>query len=539
MGDDVVLASDESLIEAAQTLQVTRVEPLPGLIAAGAAAGLVSVSLDGDAVLRRVPRASDSFAAALLRRAAPEVAVPEVPAGALIQSLGPGRTYPTVSYYQALDPAAFLPAGFFRDRTVIVGVSLQSAPTVTTGGVDAFATSFTPLTGRLTSGAEMQATLLDNLKHRLFIVPAPSWAEIAFMLIAGAAAALVAWRGTSWRTALACALLVMAAGGASYALLRAERLWLPPLLPAIVALGVASTSAGLDFAFERRTRRRIARAFEQYLSPELVARLTRDPAALKLGGEQRMLTILFCDVRGFTGIAESMRDDPERLTELVMRLLDPLSEAVLAAGGTIDKYIGDCVMAFWNAPLDDPDHARHAVECALAMLQAVDRLNGELAAEAARSGSPALRLAIGIGVNTGTCVVGNMGSRRRFEYTALGDAVNLASRLEAVSKDYGTPLVVGAATHARLGGEFFTLELDRMAVRGRSAREPIFAVLGRAGERRDPRLQELLARHAAMLDSTYAGDHALAARLSAECAALAPELAPTYAAIAARMAKRS
>jgi len=240
--------------------------------------------------------------------------------------------------------------------------------------------------------------------------------------------------------------------------------WLPPAAPSLAVLLVVGAEAALDYGRERRARREIARAFGQYLAPEVVERLVRDPSALKLGGERRTLSILFCDVRGFTELAERMKGDPERLTLLINRLLGPLSDAVLAEGGTIDKYIGDCVMAFWNAPLDAPDHAERAVAAGLRMLDAVERLNAELNAEAGPGVAP-LEFAVGVGVNTGDCVVGNLGSDRRFDYTAVGDAVNLASRLEGASKLYGVRMLVADDTAAQVSTPL--IELDRIVVKGR------------------------------------------------------------------------
>jgi adenylate cyclase len=255
--------------------------------------------------------------------------------------------------------------------------------------------------------------------------------------------------------------------------LRYGRVWWPPLAPlAALALSGGLGSAGA-FAREMRARRAIERAFAQYLAPEMVARLAREPSALKLGGERRTLTILFADVRGFTTLAETMADEPERLTALLGRLLEPLSEAVLSRGGTIDKYIGDCVMAFWNAPLPDPHHARNAVEAALAMVAAVERLNGELAAEGVAP------FAIGVGVNTGECVVGNMGSRYRFDYTAIGDAVNLAARLESLSKAFAMPIVASAATVAAAEGAARFVELGTVSVRGRTGETVVYGVARR------------------------------------------------------------
>jgi adenylate cyclase len=280
---------------------------------------------------------------------------------------------------------------------------------------------------------------------------------------------LIVWRRTDWRTLILGLAGVFAIIAGAYATLRLGRVFVPPLAPAFAFVMVAAGQGAIDFAAERRLRRGIVRAFSQYLAPALVERLARDPSQLRLGGEKRVLTVLFCDVRGFTTIAEGLKDDPERLTALINRLLTPLSEVVLAAGGTIDKYIGDCIMAFWNAPLDDADHAPHAVAAGLAMLAALERLNVELRAEA--SDSPPAELRIGIGINTGECVVGNMGSERRFDYSALGDSVNLASRLEGASKDVGVPLLLSETTAAAVGDRIPLLALARIRVKGRS--EPV------------------------------------------------------------------
>jgi adenylate cyclase len=477
----VVFAADEALIDTPQGFGRMVIEPMPELLAGGAAAGLVTVPLDGDGVIRRLPGGGDTFARTVLVAAGRPAGDPD--RGALLQSFGPARTYPTVSYYQARDPDSFLPDGFFAGRVVLVGFSLQTAPEIATGGADAVATPETAATARLVPGVELQATILDNLRHGLWIRPLPAWVA-ALGVIAAALAGALAVRGR--HPALAAVILAVLAAAvvvASAVLLRHGRVWWPPLAPAaalVVAGGLGSAAA---FAREMRARRVIERAFSRYLAPEMVDRLARDPAALRLGGERRTLSVLFADVRGFTTLSETMRDEPERLTALLVRLLDPLSEAVLAHGGTIDKYIGDCVMAFWNAPLADADHARHAVAAALAMAAAVERLNGELATE----GLPPF--AIGVGINTGECVVGNMGSRRRFDYTAIGDTVNLAARLEGLSKVYGATVVVSEATAAAATGAAEFTPLGRIAVRGRSEETVVFAATlrdsGRGGSARD------------------------------------------------------
>jgi adenylate cyclase len=221
-----------------------------------------------------------------------------------------------------------------------------------------------------------------------------------------------------------------------------------------------------------------------------------------LGGETRDMTIMFSDVRGFTTISESFKDDPQGLTHLMNRFLTPMTNAIIERKGTIDKYIGDAVMAFWNAPLDDKDHERHACEAALDMLRRVRELNQERELEAKAEGVPFLPLNIGIGVNTGHCVVGNMGSDLRFDYSVLGDAVNLASRLEGRSKSYGTPIIVGSKTAARLNGEFAAIEIDLITVKGKSEPEYIYALLGGPDMARDDgfrrrrdQLSQVLARY--------------------------------------------
>ncbi|MCA1440848.1 adenylate/guanylate cyclase domain-containing protein [Ensifer sp. IC4062] len=496
LGPDVVLAGDQSVIETPQADQFVRTEPLPLFLSTGAKVGIASVNLSGDGTLRQIPPYADGFAVTLATVAGAEPAPP--PTRALIQTFGPARTYPTVSYYQALDPENFLPAGIFRDRVVIVGLSLQNAPSLAAGGVDAFAISDTVFSRNLVAGAEIQATIYDNLVHRLFIKRAGATIAIPAIILASLAAALAVSKSTSWRTlgygAAALTLIFLA----SYVLMRLGHVFVSPVGPGLAFFGVAVGQAGLDYAEERRQRREITRAFSQYLSPALVERLAQDPSRLKLGGERRMLSILFCDVRGFTTISEDMKDDPEGLTTLINRLLTPLSEAVLNRGGTIDKYIGDCLMAFWNAPLDDPDHAVNAVQAARDMLTALANLNAELEAEARAAGRPPKTLRIGIGINTGECIVGNMGSARRFDYSALGDAVNLASRLEGASKDYGISLLLGERTAKLAAARFPTAEIDRITVKGRSEVSPVFTVADGASK-------AALEHHHRFIEAKYRG----------------------------------
>jgi adenylate cyclase len=234
-----------------------------------------------------------------------------------------------------------------------------------------------------------------------------------------------------------------------------------------------------SFVREQAQRRQIRSAFSQYLSPALVEQLAHSPEKLVLGGEEREMTIMFSDVRGFTTISETYKHDPQGLTKLMNRFLTPLTNAILARKGTIDKYMGDAIMAFWNAPLDDKEHEINACEAAIDMLEGIDELNRQREQEAKEGGHVYIPLNVGIGLNTGVCVVGNMGSDLRFDYSVLGDSVNLASRLEGQSKEYGFPIIVGSKTALAVKDKFAILELDFIMVKGKKEPEVIYAIAGR------------------------------------------------------------
>lgn len=521
VGPDVVLAGDETLIETPQASQLIRATPLPQLTEAGAVTGIASIDLSGDGTFRRIPGYEDGFAAMLMKTASGAANI-ALPSGRLIQSFGPARSYPTVSYYQALDPENLLPPGYFKDRVVLVGLSLQNAPEIDKGGVDAFASPYTVHTGKLVSGVEIQATIYDNIRRGLSITEARLPLVAACILISVLLAAATVWRSTGWLTIVASAAALIAFAAASFAGMRFAHVFVSPLGPVVAYVSVAFGQAAFDYAEERRNKRQIIRAFAQYISPDLVRRLSNDPSQLKLGGERRTLSVLFSDVRGFTTIAETLKDDPEQLTGLINRLLTPLSDVVMDHGGTIDKYMGDCIMAFWNAPLDDPDHALHAVRASLAMQAAISRLNSQLEREAAIRGDKPHVLKMGVGINTGECIVGNMGSTRRFDYSCLGDSVNLASRLEGASKNYGVALLLGEETARLVADTYTVVELDRIIVKGRTVPSPVYTVVHKADA-------EALAAHQAFIETKYAGTLAPADPAFDRLAADIPELAAYYA----------
>ena len=233
--------------------------------------------------------------------------------------------------------------------------------------------------------------------------------------------------------------------------------------PVIMGFLVFSHLIYNNFVRENRLKLQIKKQFEHYLAPEMVKKLQDNPSLLKLGGETRELTFLFCDIRGFTPISEKYKSNPQGLTKLINSFLTPMTDIILKSGGTIDKYMGDCIMAFWNAPLDCPNHQEKAIITAAKMRQKMKELN--------------LGFNIGIGINTGQAVVGNMGSDQRFDYSVLGDAVNLASRLEGISKDFNTTIIIGEDTYQAV--EYLhnkMYRLDTVSVKGKSNKVVIYSI---------------------------------------------------------------
>ncbi len=261
--------------------------------------------------------------------------------------------------------------------------------------------------------------------------------------------------------------------------------------PLLSTTAIYLTLIFASFVREQQQRKQIRGQFAQYMSPVLVEQLAQSPERLVLGGEEREMTIMFSDVRGFTSISETYKHDPQGLTTLMNRFLTPLTNVIIENKGYIDKYMGDAIMAFWNAPLDDRQHEINACESAILMLEQIDRLNKEREQEAREGGHVYIPLNVGVGLNTGVGVVGNMGSDRKFNYSVLGDSVNLASRLEGQSKEYGFPIIVGSKTALAAKDKFAILELDFIMVKGKKEPEVIYAIAGREDTANSGRFQRL------------------------------------------------
>ncbi len=327
-------------------------------------------------------------------------------------------------------------------------------------------------------GVEVHAQVIEAIVGKQYLVR-PNYADVAelsILLVGGIIMIiLVPWIGAKWTALL---FLTVAAGsmGTSWYLFSEQRVLLDATYAVAGVLIMYTSMTYVGYAREEANRRQTRDAFSKYLSPDMVERVAQNPDELKLGGEQREMTLLFCDVRGFTTISEQF--DAVGLTQLINKLLTPLTNAILERNGTIDKYMGDCIMAFWNAPLDDDDQEYNGCTSALAMLAEMEPLNARLKEEAEAEGRKHIPLKVGLGLNTGPCVVGNMGSDMRFDYSVLGDAVNLAARLEGQSKSYGMNVVLGPNTHNAIKDRLATIDLDFIMVKGKTEGTYIFGLLG-------------------------------------------------------------
>ncbi len=478
---------------------------IPELERSAVGRGMFTIEPDPDGVVRRVPMVLiahgnivPSLTLDMLRVAAGESAflIRSAPGG--VESVVvAGVQFPTDAsarvwvYFAPHDASRFVSAqdvisgsaaSQLAGKLVLIGTSAS-------GLLDLKATPIQPSL----PGVEVHAQVLENvltsstlsrpayaLGVELFVVVLIGLAIVMLVPIFGAATVSITGAGIA-------AVLV---GGAWY-LFSSRGYLFDVAYPLISSFAVLMVMVFANYFREEAQRRQIRSAFAQYLSPDLVEQLANEPDRLVLGGETREVTILFSDVRGFTSIAETYKNDPQGLTRLMNRFLTPLSNAIIEKRGTIDKYMGDAIMAFWNAPLDDSEHARHACEAALGMVERLELVNAERKQEAKESNQTFIPLKIGIGINTGEGVVGNMGSELRFDYSVLGDSVNLASRLEGQSKNYGVTNIIGSRTAALVQDHFTLLELDVIRVKGKTEPEVIYGLLGTKELATQPPFREL------------------------------------------------
>ena len=355
-------------------------------------------------------------------------------------------------------PEAF--AQQFRGKIVLIGYTAAGLMDLRPNPLSPFA-----------PGLEHHANAIDNLLHTDVNRVASRWLMLPSILLIGIAFGSAIDRIRSQLVSGIVAILSIAIVlGIGYAALAIGG-WIVPAFTAAVAIALTYVVLTvLKFVAEQHQTALLRATFGRYVSPQILDHILAHPEKVHLGGERRELTILFSDIRGFTSISEA--SSPEEVVEMLNEYLTRMVDILLEHGGTLDKFIGDAVMGFWNAPVPDGDHARHAVACAVAMVEETARLREQWEAE----GKAAIR--IGIGVNTGEAVAGNIGSERVFSYTVIGDAVNLASRLEGKNKDYGTEIIVSESTLARMGEGFEAVYLDEVKVKGKERAVKIYEVKG-------------------------------------------------------------
>jgi adenylate cyclase len=497
--------------------------PLPPFREAAAGLGFVSNRTDADGIVRRAPliaKAGDSLVPSLSAEALRvaqgaggmvvrssdasgevnagrpeavalkigEAEVPVTERGELwmhYTAAAPERTIPAWRVIEGLPPAEM--QRLFAGRIVLIGA----------GAIGLRDLVATPVAER-ELGVVVHAEAIEQMVLKDFLYR-PDWTEgleMAVLLAAGGLLALLLPWMAAFRGALLGAGMLGAVGGGSWYAFEGKSLLVDPSAPMLALVACYIVATLFTYVREERQRRFIHGAFDRYLSPELVKRIADDPGRLELGGEVRDMTVLFCDIRGFTHHSESM--GPQEVIRFLVDFLTPMTDLLLARRATIDKYIGDAILAFWNAPLDDPEHPEHAARAALDMLARLDRLNRELPG---RKGSawPG-KVEIGIGLNAGPCCVGNIGSSQRLSYSLIGDTVNLASRIEGLTKVYGLSILMGEGLAGRLPG-FATLEADRVRVVGRDHPVTIHTLLGDETVAASAEFKALAADHAAILSA--------------------------------------
>ena len=396
-------------------------------------------------------------------------------AAALIPYRGKGgREGKSFNYFSAIDVIqGRVAATELKGKIVLIGTT---AP----GLLDLRATPVEAVYPGVEVHANIISGMLDqNIKQK---PPYVIGAEFILLLIVGLGMAVQLPRLNPLKSLLATVAVLSLVLAANLAIFHIGNL----VLPLASGLALISLLFALNMSYgyfvEARGKRQITGLFGQYIPPELVDEMAKNPDGFSMEGESREMTVLFTDVRGFTTISEGL--DPKQLSQLMNEFLTPLTEVIYKHRGTVDKFMGDCIMAFWGAPLADPNHARNAIMAGLEMHDALAKLKTEFDAR----GWPEIR--IGVGLNTGRMSVGNMGSKLRTAYTVMGDAVNLASRLEGITKEYGADMIVGEATREAVPDVIFR-ELDRVRVKGKDEAVAIYEPIGLQGTVAKPRLDEI------------------------------------------------
>ncbi|MEH6544926.1 MAG: adenylate/guanylate cyclase domain-containing protein [Sneathiella sp.] len=458
---------------------------------AAAGRGMVSLDQDFDGIVRRVPLANKvgdkiipTLVLDMLRVATGRNVVIQTNDNGIVGFKIAGTLVPTDTKgriwikYSEFDPEQYISALDVINDTVDPARLAGKMVLVGTSATGLKDLRASPLTSNL-PGVEMHLQLLENIWTQSYMfrpeyVALFEW--IGTLLTGLTLIILVPLAGARMTLGLLLLVGTIAVSSSAYFFIYHSVL-IDVTYTLFASTLIYITLVYATYLSTEQERTRIRTAFALYLSPELVNRLSASPESLVLGGEEKEMTFLFCDIRGFTLISESYKNDPQGLTHLINRFLTPMTGEILGRNGTIDKYMGDSIMAFWNAPIDNPMHPKDAADTALQMIPQLSKLNAELKIEAVAEERIFKPLRVGIGLNTGSCIVGNLGSEQRFDYSVLGDSVNLASRLEGQTKDYGFSIIIGENTAQNLEG-YAMIELDLIAVKGKQDAVRIFGLLG-------------------------------------------------------------
>jgi adenylate cyclase len=414
--------------------------------------GIANVTIDSDGIARtiRLRRGTALSLGAMVGKLAGGITEFSERAER-INFIGPDASIPTRSFLDLIEGR--IPQSFLQNRIILIGATAHDLQ------------DFQNTPFGLMSGVEIQATIAENVLANNFLATS-SYLDTLLTLVAGLCALGIGFAARRiWVIVLALAAMVVVVWAIVFVAFT-QGMILDLLMPTIAIIASAGAAVLERYSTTARERRFIHDTFSRYLAPQVIAELLRDPSRVRLGGERRTLTILFSDIRGFTTLSETM--SPQDLGHFLNRYLSAMTDLVLENRGVIDKYIGDAIMAFWGAPLDDETHALNGVRSALAMVKALEEFNEE----SVKLGKPTI--AVGVGLNTGAVTVGNMGSEKRFDYTVIGDEVNLASRLEGLTKTYGVSIIVSDAVLQQIGADvcaregIMAREIDRVRVKGKT-----------------------------------------------------------------------
>jgi len=480
---NVVLAADIEIVRAEKFTREILVTPIEEFLNAGAYFGVSSIPVDADNVVRRFfwgTQDAPSLELSALRMLG---VTREKDYRKMVHFTGPANHIPYVPYHKALKPDFYLPEGFFKDRIIIVGkysrqskegneltgkYRLHLQPPSPVRGVDMFATPFYIIDDRLTPGVEIHANMLLSLLEDDALKPLKRTEAVMLIIFLSV---FLTFLNRKWSPLKSISLNVVVAISylfLSYFLFSKQGLFLPFSAP-LSAIFINFVSSGvISYVGVERKRRHLRKAFSLYLSPQVAKKVLDSPERLKLGGQRVYATVLFSDLAGFTEMSEM--NEPEEVVSILTRHTTEMTRIIFKYNGTLDKFIGDAIMAVWGVPVEDEDQALHACLAALEMQRRMKTLADEIKISG-------YKLSMRVGINSGIVMAGNMGSEERFDFTVIGDNVNIASRLESLNKMYGTEIIISESTMKKIAGRLAVRELDSVKVKGKRQDIKIFELI--------------------------------------------------------------